>query len=183
MADITISSLPAGTPSGNLFVPISDSSTTYRAPLSDIQVNYNSLVSKPTIPTQTSQLTNNSGYMPSIQTGSAPYFGIRAWVRFSGANDVNGTASSANTDRQIIASGNITRVNRTSLGNYDIYITTGFANTNYSVVANIVHAVGATTAVHIDAYSSTSSLVKAWCSYQPNTISYDPSGVDVWIIG
>jgi hypothetical protein len=119
----------------------------------------------------------------NMYNNNLPMYGIRAWVRFSGANDVNGNVSTANTDRQIIASGNITRVNRTSLGNYDIYITTGFANTNYSVVANIVHAVGATTAVHIDAYSSTSSLVKAWCSYQPNTISYDPSGVDIWIIG
>ena len=183
MADVTISNLPIGTPSGSLFVPISDSSTTYRASLSDIQVNYNSLVSKPTIPTQTSQLINNSGYMPSAQTGSAPFYGIRAWVRFSGANDINGNASSANTNRQIIASGNITQVTRTSLGNYDIYITTGFANTNYSVVANIIHAYGYTTDVHIDAYASSSSLVKAWCSYQPNTVSYDPVGVDLWIIG
>jgi len=50
MADVTISSLPLGTPSGNLIVPISDGSNTYGASLSDIQVNYNSLVSKPVIP-------------------------------------------------------------------------------------------------------------------------------------
>jgi phage-related tail fiber protein len=50
MADATISSLPLGTPSGSLFVPISDSTSTYKAPLSDIQVNYNSLVNKPSIP-------------------------------------------------------------------------------------------------------------------------------------
>lgn len=50
MADVTISSLPLGTPSGNLILPISDGNNTFKAPLSDIQVNYNSVVNKPTIP-------------------------------------------------------------------------------------------------------------------------------------
>lgn len=182
MADVTISSLPLGTPSGNLILPISDGSNTYRAPLSDIQVNYNSLLNKPTIPTQTSQLTNNSGYMASSQTGSAPYFGIRAFVRFSGSRDINGSSSSANTNRQIFVSGNVSSVLRTSLGNYDINLTVPMVNTNYAVVANIVHAYGYTTAVHIDAYANSTNLVKAWCSYQPNTVSYDPEGVDIIII-
>jgi hypothetical protein len=112
-----------------------------------------------------------------------PMYGVRAWVKFSGVNDVNGNASTANTDRQIFASGNVTRVNRWALGNFDIYLTTPFANTNYSVVANIVHAVGYTTAVHIDAVAHTAGVVRAWCSYQPNTLSYDPNVVDVWVIG
>lgn len=47
MADVTISSLPLGTPSGNLVLPISDGTNTYSAPLSDIQVNYNKLTGKP----------------------------------------------------------------------------------------------------------------------------------------
>jgi len=53
MADVTISSLPIGTPSGNLIVPISDGINTFGAPLSNIQVDYNSLTNKPTIPTNT----------------------------------------------------------------------------------------------------------------------------------
>jgi len=47
MADVTISNLPLGTPSGNLVLPISNGVNTYSAPLSDIQVNYSSITSKP----------------------------------------------------------------------------------------------------------------------------------------
>jgi len=112
-----------------------------------------------------------------------PMYGVRAWVKFSGINGVNGSVSTANTDRQIFASGNVTRVTRTSLGNYDIYLTTPFANTNYSAVANIKHAIGYTTAVHIDADALTAGIVRTWCSYQPSTVSYDPVYVDVWVIG
>lgn len=61
MADVTISSLPLGTPSGNLVVPISDGNNTYRAPLSDIQVNYNSLTNRPTIGIGGKQLFTSSG--------------------------------------------------------------------------------------------------------------------------
>jgi len=119
----------------------------------------------------------------NMYNNNLPMYGVRAWVRFSGANDVNGTASSANTDRQIFASGNVTRVTRTSLGNYDIYLATPFPNTNYSAVANIKHAIGYTTAVHIDADALTAGIVRTWCSYQPSTVSYDPVYVDVWVIG
>jgi len=119
----------------------------------------------------------------NMYNNNLPMYGVRAWVKFSGVNDENGSASTANTNRQIFANGNVTRVTRTSLGNYDIYLTTPFANTNYSAVANIVHAVGYTTAVHIDAYAHTAGILKAWCSYQPNTISYDPNIIDVWMIG
>ena len=258
MADVTISSLPTGTPAGNNTIPYSTGSVTLGTPVSailqnagnigigtvspsyllDLRQNYNgALVNiEGSSDNIAIRLKNNqaggreyriistaqgSGYgagalaLEDQASGSArvvinnagnvgigtttpqakldvngsmfnnnlPMYGVRAWVKFSGVNDVNGTPSAALTDRQIFASGNVTRVNRWALGNYDIYLNTPFANTSYSVVANIIHAVGFTTAVHIDAYGQTGGVVRTWCSYQPNTISYDPNIVDVWVIG
>ena len=62
MADVTISSLPLGTPSGNLVLPISNGINTYSAPLSDIQVNYSKIINTPRI-----------AYAVLSQIGTAPY--------------------------------------------------------------------------------------------------------------
>ena len=253
MADVTISSLPTGAPSGSNLIPYSTGSNTLGVPVSamfhnagNVGIGTSNPVARLTVSGDSFlNYTNSSGllirnlasenridsYNYPITEGyplavlastvrfqnasnetmridasgnvgigtttpqakldvngnmfnnNLPMYGVRAWVKFVGTKDVNGNASTANTDRQIIASGNVTRVNRWGLGNYDIYLNTPFANTNYSVVANIVHAQGYTTAVHIDAYAQTSSIVRTWCSYQPSTISYDPVGVDVWVIG
>jgi hypothetical protein len=54
-------------------------------------------------------------------TGSAPYYGARAWVNFNGSNG------------SIRASGNVSSVTRNSSGNYTINFTTAMPDTNYSV--------------------------------------------------
>jgi hypothetical protein len=51
MADVTINDLNRTTPTGNLLLPISNGNVTYSAPLSDIQVNYNSIANKPALAT------------------------------------------------------------------------------------------------------------------------------------
>jgi len=56
-------------------------------------------------------------------TGSAPYFGARAWVSFNG---YNGT---------INASGNVTSVTRNGTGDYTINFTTAMPDANYTVHA------------------------------------------------
>jgi hypothetical protein len=177
MADVTISSLAQGTPAGNNILPYSTGSNTLGTPVSALFHNAGNIGIGTSTPQARLDVNGN------MINNNLPMYGVRAWVKFSGVNDVNGNASAANTDRQIFASGNVTRVNRWALGNFDIYLTTPFANTNYSVVANIVHAVGYTTAVHIDAVAHTAGVVRAWCSYQPGTVSYDPNVVDVWVIG
>ena len=56
-------------------------------------------------------------------TGSAPYFGARAWVSFNGSNG------------SINASGNVASVTRNGTGDYTITFTTAMPDANYTVHA------------------------------------------------
>ena len=66
-------------------------------------------------------------------SGSAPVFGCRAWVNFDGTKDTTGATSTANTNRLIRSSGNITSVLRNSVGDYTVTFTTAMPDANYSV--------------------------------------------------
>jgi hypothetical protein len=56
------------------------------------------------------------------QSGSAPYFGVRAWVNF------NGTGTLA-----IRASGNVSSITDNGIGDYTINFATALPNANYAV--------------------------------------------------
>jgi hypothetical protein len=62
-----------------------------------------------------------------------PQFQCRAWVTFDGTRDTTGAASTANTNRLIRASGNVTSVLRNALGDYTITFTTAMPDANYCV--------------------------------------------------
>lgn len=68
------------------------------------------------------------------QTGSAPIYGCRAWVNFDGTKDTTGAASTANTNRQIRASGNVSGVLRNGAGDYTITFTTAMPDANYITI-------------------------------------------------
>jgi hypothetical protein len=70
----------------------------------------------------------------AVPTGDAPLFGCRAWVNFDGTKDTTGAASTANTNRLIRGSGNVTSVLRNSVGNYTVTFTTAMPDANYSAV-------------------------------------------------
>jgi hypothetical protein len=59
------------------------------------------------------------------QSGSAPIFGVRAWVNF------NGTSGST----AIRQSGNVSTVTRNAVGRYTITFATAMQDTNYAIVA------------------------------------------------
>ena len=61
-------------------------------------------------------------------SGSAPYYGARAWVNFEGS------ASGAT----IRASQNVASVTRNAAGNYTVTLTTAMADTNYAVLVNVM---------------------------------------------
>ena len=63
-------------------------------------------------------------------SGSAPYYGARAWVNFEGS------ASGAT----IRGSQNVASVTRNAAGNYTVTLTTAMPDTNYAVVVNAMAA-------------------------------------------
>jgi hypothetical protein len=68
----------------------------------------------------------------STATGTAPSYGVRAWVNFDGTKDTSGAASAANTNRLIRGSGNVTNVLRNGTGDYSIFFTTAMIDANYA---------------------------------------------------
>lgn len=70
----------------------------------------------------------------STTTGSAPAYACRAWVNFDGTRDTSGAVSTANTNRLIRASGNVTSVLRNGTGDYTVNFATAMADANYSAV-------------------------------------------------
>jgi hypothetical protein len=80
--------------------------------------------------------------MSGGQTGSAPVYGCRAWVNFDGTRDITGTISTANTNRLINGSGNVSSVLRTGTGDYVVNFTTFMPDANYSVVVTNSPAIG-----------------------------------------
>jgi len=65
---------------------------------------------------------------------SPPIFACRAWVNFDGTRDTTNTASTANTNRLIRASGNVASVLRNGVGDYTITFTAAMPDADYSVV-------------------------------------------------
>jgi hypothetical protein len=64
-----------------------------------------------------------------------PIFACRAWVNFDGTKDTTGAASTANTNRLVRASGNVTSVLRNGTGDYTITFTTAMPDVNYAATA------------------------------------------------
>jgi hypothetical protein len=65
-----------------------------------------------------------------------PIYACRAWVNFDGTKDTTGAASTANTNRQIRASANVTSVLRNAAGDYTVTFSTGMTDANYSIQLN-----------------------------------------------
>lgn len=82
--------------------------------------------------------------LDGAQTGSAPIYGCRAWVNFDGTKDTTGATSTANTNRLIRASGNVTSVLRNAAGDYTITFTTAMPDANYAPVSMSSSASGET---------------------------------------
>jgi hypothetical protein len=79
-------------------------------------------------------VTFGSANMP-VPSGTAPLYGVRAWVAFDPSRNAAGTADTTNTTRYLIASGNVTSVTKTNTGKYTVLIATAFPDANYSYFA------------------------------------------------
>lgn len=66
--------------------------------------------------------------------GTPPVFGARAWVNFDGTRDSSGAVSTANTNRLIRGSGNVSAVLRNGTGDYSLFFTDPMPDANYCIV-------------------------------------------------
>jgi hypothetical protein len=74
--------------------------------------------------------------LSGAQTGSAPVYGVRAWVNFNGTRNVTDTGASTNGANVLLkASGNVTSVLKNATGDYTITFTTALPDANYAVSA------------------------------------------------
>lgn len=80
------------------------------------------------------EIANASITAPKLsgaQTGSAPIFGVRAWVNFNGTGTV-----------AIRASGNVSSITDNGTGDYTVNFTTALPDANYAIAGNIESAGG-----------------------------------------
>ena len=70
--------------------------------------------------------------LSSVTTHSVP----KAFVKFSGAQDINNNTSSGNPNRYIFHSYNISSVYRKNVGDYRIYFSVPLSNGNYLVLSS-----------------------------------------------
>ena len=117
--------------------------------------------------------------LDGAQTGSAPIYGCRAWVLFDGTKDSTGAASTANTNRLILSSGNVSSVLRNGTGDYTVNFTTALADANFCALDR------ATTQITFAGSVKTSSSYRLSTGYVSSTLggatSQDASMVNVAI--
>ncbi len=72
------------------------------------------------------------------QTGAAPVYGARAWVNFNGTLSAGGLNPSQNNQPVFIhASGNVSSVVKTGVGNYLINFNTNMLDANYCIAGTV----------------------------------------------
>ena len=91
-----------------------------------------------TSPTLTTPTIDSAQF--ATVSGTAPIYGMRAWVNFDGTKDTTGATSTANTNRLIRASGNVTSVLRNGTGDYTITFTTAMPDANYAITGTASRA-------------------------------------------
>lgn len=104
----------------------------------------------------------------STTTGSAPAYACRAWVNFDGNRDTTGAVSSANTNRFIRASGNVTSVLRNAAGSFTITMTTPMVDAQYCVNAITDARSCTTTTTFTSSQFSINCYGSAGASVDPN---------------
>ena len=116
------------------------------------------------------------------QSGLAPIYGCRAWVNFDGTRDASGAASTANTNRFIRSSGNVSSVLRTSTGDYTVNFAIPMADANYSIAGTL----GATAGqgfVLLQGFSIPPTTAGVRMLASNGTSNFDTSLISVQIFG
>ena len=70
--------------------------------------------------------------LSGTQTGTAPIYGMRAYVVFDASRNAAGATDSLNTTRFLISSGNVASVTKTASGSFTVAFTTALPNADYA---------------------------------------------------
>lgn len=123
----------------------------------------------------------------STTTGDAPTYACRAWVNFDGTKDTTGATSTANTNRLIRGSGNVSSVLRNAAGDYTINFTDPLPNANYCVIGmasqSTVGASGLEVCGYDYATARTVSLARIFTSTLNASTVTDGSYIQILVIG
>lgn len=103
-------------------------------------------------------------------TGSAPYYGARAWVNFNGTGVV-----------AINTSVNVTSITDNGTGDYTINFTTAMADSNISVAGAVSRSGAGTRGTHLE-LNPTSPLATGSCKIRSIKVDTSPAPVDAEII-
>lgn len=112
-------------------------------------------------------------------TGTAPIYGVRAWVNFDATRNAAGGTDSANTNRFIRASGNVASVLKNGTGDYTITFTTAMPDANYLIIFNTIANRGA--GVH-GGYTPVAGSVRVANQIPASSAFEDVTYCDVMII-
>jgi len=182
MADVSISDLGDLTPSGSIYVPISNSITTGKAQLSALPVDYSRVTSKPSFAAvATSGSYNDLSNKPSIPSINNLQL-AKAWVNFNGTGSVG-------ANQTIRSQYNISTVNKLATGQYRVTFSSAMANSSYVVngmavqfdnsgVHTGVTACWNFTTTYFDLYTET-----IWIPGKDNAYFYDSELVTVTVFG
>ena len=123
--------------------------------------------------------------LSGAQSGTAPVYGVRAWVRFNGNKNDAGILDSSNTPRQILGSGNITSVTKNATGDYNVSIAANMPSANYVAVGQRGYEAGNTSNVTIQASPLTPQTVSTFRLLALNSAgtAADASDVQILFIG
>jgi len=116
----------------------------------------------------------------STASGSAPSYACRAWVNFDGTRDTTGATSTANTNRFIRSSGNVTSVLRNAVGDYTITFTTAMSDANYSITGS---SGGQNNTSNGAVYQNDQNSVKSSTAFRILTVTQAGASVDTPQIG
>ena len=130
----------------------------------------------------TGNVTGNANTATKLAgtTGSAPSYACRAWVNFDGTRDTTGATSTANTNRFIRSSGNVTSVLRNAVGDYTITFTTAMSDANYSITGS---SGGQNNTSNGAVYQNDQNSVKSSTAFRILTVTQAGASVDTPQIG
>ena len=103
---------------------------------SNFSVNYANSAGSATTASTVSNGAITAAKLDGAQSGTAPIYGVRAWVNFDASRDSSGNVNSSNTNRLIRSSGNVTSVLKTATGKFTITFTTPMPDANYAVTSS-----------------------------------------------